>query len=52
MVYEVGVVAHSCGVREPRDLQRFHARVVTETGRSVPLNDIYSEPVVASSPGA
>jgi len=51
MVYEVGVVAHSCGVREPRELQRFHARIVTETGRSIPLNEIYCEPVVAESAG-
>ncbi len=29
MVYEVGIIAHSCGVREPRQLKRFHARVVT-----------------------
>ena len=49
MVYEVGVIAHSCGVREPRDLKRFHARVVTETGRSVPLNEIYSEPEMVNS---
>ena len=45
MVYEVGVIAHSCGVREPRQLKRYHARVVTETGRSVPLNEVYDEPV-------
>jgi len=49
MVYEVGVIAHSCGVREPRDLKRHHARIVTETGRSFPLNEIYSEPAVVHS---
>ena len=43
MVYEVGVIAHSCGVREPRELQRMHARMVTASGRSVPLDEIYSE---------
>ena len=43
MVYEVGVIAHSCGVREPRELQRMHARVVTENGRSIPLNELYNE---------
>ena len=41
MVHEVGVVAHSCGVREPRELRRFHARIVTESGRSFPLDEIY-----------
>ena len=49
MVYEVGVIAHSCGVREPRDLNRHHARIVTETGRSLPLNEIYSEPAIVHS---
>ena len=28
MQYEVGTIAHSCGVRHPRQLRRFHARVV------------------------
>jgi glutamate synthase domain-containing protein 2 len=49
MVYEVGVIAHSCGVREPRELQRHHARIVTETGRSFPLSEIYHEPAVEHS---
>jgi len=43
MAYEVGVVAHSCGVREPRQLRRFHARIVTESGVSRPLNEIYGK---------
>lgn len=41
MVREVGVVAHSCGVKEPRELRLFHARIVTEGGRSVPLDEFY-----------
>ena len=40
---EIGVIAHSCGVREPRQLKRFHCRVVQEGGRSVPLNEIYPD---------
>lgn len=43
MVHEVGVIAHSCGVTEPRQLRRFHARVVGENGRSIPLNHIYPD---------
>jgi glutamate synthase domain-containing protein 2 len=43
MEYEVGVIAHSCGVAEPRRLKRYHARVVTESGRSLSLADIYPE---------
>ncbi len=48
MVHEVGVIAHSCGVREPRELRRFHARVVIENGRSVSLEDMYSTNAIQS----
>ncbi len=41
---EVGVIAHSCGVREPRGLRRFHCRVVQNNGVSVPLDELYPEP--------
>jgi glutamate synthase domain-containing protein 2 len=41
MVYEVGVIAHACGVREPRELKRFHARIVQPDGKSVPLDELY-----------
>jgi glutamate synthase domain-containing protein 2 len=41
--YEVGLIAHACGVTEPRQLRRFHCRVVQENGISVPLNDIYPD---------
>ncbi|HEC13557.1 MAG TPA: FMN-binding glutamate synthase family protein [Acidiferrobacteraceae bacterium] len=41
MVHEVGVIAHSCGVPEPRRLERYHARIVTENGRSVSLHELY-----------
>ncbi|ROR35047.1 FMN-binding glutamate synthase family protein [Inmirania thermothiophila] len=44
MVREVGVIAHACGVPEPRALRRFHARVVTERGISVPLDRLYPPP--------
>jgi glutamate synthase domain-containing protein 2 len=44
MVYEVGVIAHSCGVHEPRQLRRFHARMVCPDGKSIPLNELYPEP--------
>jgi glutamate synthase domain-containing protein 2 len=40
MVREIGVIAHSCGVSEPRQLRRFHARIVTANGLSIPLNEI------------
>ena len=44
-VYEVGTIAHSCGVREPRELRRSHARIVTEAGLSVPLNELHPDGV-------
>lgn len=43
MLKEVGIIAHSCGVRSPRALKRYHARIVTETGRSIPVNELYPD---------
>ena len=43
LMHEVGVIAHSCGVREPRRLRRYHARMVCEDGRSMPLNELYPD---------
>jgi glutamate synthase domain-containing protein 2 len=40
---EIGIIAHSCGVPEPRRLKRFHCRIVQDDGRSVPLNEIYPD---------
>ena len=40
--HEVGILAHSCGVHEPRLLRRHHARIVTQDGlSSKSLEDIY-----------
>lgn len=39
---EVGVIAHSCGVREPRELNRKHARIVTELGQTAPMDIFYA----------
>jgi len=47
MNYEVGVIAHSCGVPEPRRLRRYHARVVDRAGLSIPLNQLHPEPANA-----
>ncbi len=43
MNYGVGLIAHSCGVKEPRQLRRYHARRVTYTGQSIPLNELYPD---------
>ncbi len=40
---EVGVIAHSCGVPEPRRLKRFHCRIVQDNGKSVPLDELYPD---------
>jgi glutamate synthase domain-containing protein 2 len=39
--HEVGVICHSCGVEEPRQLRREQARIVTEHGNSVSLAQVY-----------
>jgi glutamate synthase domain-containing protein 2 len=49
---EVGVIAHSCGVPEPRRLKRYHVRLVCPDGRSRPLDELWppvgvKEPVAA-----
>jgi len=38
---EVNMIAHSCGVAEARRLSRSHCRIVTETGRSRLLSEIF-----------
>jgi glutamate synthase domain-containing protein 2 len=43
MVHEVGVIAHSCGVSEPRKLRRYHACIVAQNGRTVSLADIHPQ---------
>jgi glutamate synthase domain-containing protein 2 len=43
MTKEVGVIAHSCGVQEPRQLRRYHARIVGAHGLSTPLNELHPD---------
>ena len=43
LVKEVEIIAHSCGVAEPRQLRPFHVDIVQDTGRSVSLADLYPE---------
>ena len=40
---EVGVIAHSCGVEEPRQLRRHHARMILQSGSSASLSDLYPD---------
>jgi len=41
MQHEIEMVAHSCGVTEPRQLRRQHARMVVQGGRSVRLDELF-----------
>ena len=43
MEKEVRIIARSCGVSSPRQLQRKHARMVTGDGRSIGLDELYPE---------
>ncbi|MBV1901664.1 MAG: FMN-binding glutamate synthase family protein [Kordiimonadaceae bacterium] len=44
MTKEIGILAHSCGVPEPRLLKRYHARVVLDNGRSMAMEELYPVP--------
>lgn len=43
MVKEVGILAHACGVNSPRQLRREHARIVSENGLSIGLNQLHPD---------
>lgn len=49
VMHEVGIIAHSCGVEEPRQLDRTHCRVVGDDGISVPLVKLYPYPATPAS---
>lgn len=44
--HEVEVIAHSCGVLEPRQLKRKHVRIVQDTGLSIAMDKLYPRPEV------
>lgn len=41
IMQEVGIIAHSCGVDEPRKLTRHHARMVQPNGEARLLSELY-----------
>jgi hypothetical protein len=43
MNFEVGIIAHACRVRHPRELRRFHAQVVEPNGLTGPLGELHPE---------
>ena len=42
--HEVEIIAHSCGVQEPRALRRHHVRIVQDNGQSVLMSTLYPRP--------
>ncbi|MBX2869241.1 MAG: FMN-binding glutamate synthase family protein [Acidiferrobacterales bacterium] len=44
ITHAVEIISHSCGVAEPRKLQRKHVRLMQSNGRSVRLSELYPEP--------
>lgn len=42
--YGTGLIAHSCGVSDPRGLKRYHCRIVQEGARSTPLDELHPIP--------
>ncbi len=43
MIKEVGIIAHACGVKEPRQLSRSHVRMVFSNSLSKPLNILFPD---------
>ncbi len=41
----VAIIAHSCGVSEPRQLRREHVRIVMENSLSIPLSQLHPAPL-------
>ncbi|MCL4110179.1 UNVERIFIED_CONTAM: hypothetical protein GTU68_026699 [Idotea baltica] len=41
MVHEVGIIAHSCGVTEPRSLSRLHAQLIDAQGIPAPIIETF-----------
>lgn len=44
VMHEVGIIAHSCGLDDPRQLDRTHCRVMGDDGVSVPLVKLFPYP--------
>ena len=48
MAYEVGIIAHSCGVHEPRELTRSHVRIVQENRLSASFAQMFPDKIQGS----
>ena len=43
------MIAHSCGVRQARELMRRHVRLVQPTGGTIALDVLYPHPTAAGA---
>ncbi|MGN6228694.1 MAG: FMN-binding glutamate synthase family protein [Dyella sp.] len=48
VMHEVGIIAHSCGLEDPRELDRSHCRVMGDDGVSMPLEKLFPYPEPAT----
>lgn len=44
IVYGVGLIAHSCGVTQPRALDRKHVRIIQNSGHSISMEELIPTP--------
>ncbi|MDI3324124.1 FMN-binding glutamate synthase family protein [Pontibacterium granulatum] len=44
ITYGVGLIAHSCGVKEPRQLRRHHVKIVSDHGLSIAMDKLHPLP--------
>ena len=44
LMKELEIIAHSCGVSQPRRLRRMHVRIVQQNGLSAPMDELYPWP--------
>ena len=51
MEKEIAMIAHSCGLPQPRALRRRHARLMVDNGRSIGLDELYPPPVPRTMAG-
>lgn len=47
ITHSVAMIAHSCGVNEPRQLRPEHVRIVLANGFSAPLSDVQPQHIIA-----
>jgi glutamate synthase domain-containing protein 2 len=47
--YGVGIIARSCGARHPRELRRYHVRLVQSDGNSTVMDQIFPYPEYATT---